>query len=319
MAVGGTYLTGLTTTFAALSIINNNSKNDGNKDNALQKIVNSINEKYESILSDVYLGTSSLDISKIVTEEELGIDEIDKKDSEIVLRVKTADIFEGFVIIQATVTLDGRSERKDFKVEGFLKEADFLEIKANQSLNPLNKQVWTQILKYASTLPNTATSWQSIGLIRPASVYRRFDVEFTKNSVDENLGIANFTIKLSTSMSNNEIFEKTLNFNVHGYFVESDDEMNYVIETLMELEDEYQTSLNNISASSFAIGSTYTLEQVGLENIHPNISEFTSSFIVNQINEEEGLVEGEIKLHYSIDSNSTGKENGRKTTIVGFI
>lgn len=313
LVTGSIYVVGLTATFLAMNIkLPQKSQNTNLDEVSVNNVLSKIEDAYTTSLSDVYLGISELIEGKKVTEDELGIEQIEKDDLNVTFQIIEVKKYEAALKMQAIVISGNFKKTKYFNVVGFLGEQAYLTNRANTSLSQIPDVSVTQIKKYTNSIPENPTSWNEMGMSRPQSFFSRFNISFVRNTIDHTYGSATYTITVSTMMSNDELFTQTKDFEVIGYYTD-DDDMSYINEVLFDLPYEYSTSHIASKASEIAvIDAKYGIQEMGINIEHDHIVDFIVIFSPKTIDDENGVIIGTLEFGYN------GKSNRRSILINGF-
>lgn len=313
-AVAGTALITVNVVFAA-SFVGKTNKRKQDLIN-VQKTIERIDVEYETNKNELFLGTTDFKEGSRVTFEDLGMGEIVPYGNARIFRtISEIDAYKGFLTIDVTINSGSVTEKVYFVVKGFKSETDYYEENAAASIVNVGTDIWVNGNINVATLPTKTSNWEQIGLTKPEGIFEEFNADLTKiTTSDQNKGKVTYQLSLTKEMSNETIFIKSVNINVHGY-VTGDVIMDGINTSLRSLTAAITSTKDDANVNEIFIKpamDTYTKDELKLIIPGSAFSNYTITFKPVTKDHINGEVTGNLFCELS------GRTSNRLVKVTGF-
>lgn len=286
--------------------------NSNNNYSEIDKIFNDIKKEYTTRLSDLYIGESSYEINKKVTEDEIGIEDIEKGNAVVDFEIKEMSHFLGKLTVNAKITLNSKSKSKKINVQGFMDEETYLTNKAEKVLDIFDEnEHWLTEDMDIDAVNDTSSQWSEVGYLKPDYMDDDFSFELHVQSKEMNTGSIIFDFLLIKEMTNGDIFKKPHPIVIKGYKV-LDQDVNYLVDQMRLVKSKYTTSKESVRASSFELNSIKTEAELGID-VLPIGTELNKQIKVVSTDDVKGTVMVDIILE------KNDNELSRQSIINNFL
>lgn len=305
---------GVNLSFIAIFVSKANKSIDQKSD--AEKTFDKIEDEYNTTKADLFLGEAGFSLDEVIAESDLGIISLAKfGGTKITLKLIEMNEYEGHLSIEAIVSNGNYTHVKTFQVKKFLNERVYYTSKADQSLNGIETEVWLTTDLNVEAAPVKTENWNAIGLQAPTHIFEDFLAELTKvgtNNSDQ--GKLTYQLTLSKTMTNQQVFRRNLNINLHGYKTTNPD-VNYMNSALLQTGGQMRSKLNDQNVSDVFNKDTddnYSKDEIGLIYTDTRFDNFNITFKKSSINSIFGFADGTLTIEYN------GASTSRKMRITGY-